>query len=132
MAWSFNNREAVFIQIANRLRCDIVCGKFLPNTQIPSVRQLAFEAAVNPNTMQKALSVLEDEGLLFSHGTVGRFVTSDTVTLTLAGERMRREAVKGWLHEAGMLGISPTEMIKYIEEEKTENEHTDTDLHKCV
>ena len=117
MAWQFNSREAVFIQIANRLRCEIVGGKYPPGEQIPSVRQLAFEAAVNPNTMQKALTVLEDEGLLLAHGTVGRFVTSDSDVLAAAGDKMRREAVKSWICEAQMIGLSAEEMIKYIKEE---------------
>ena len=61
--WKFNSREAVFVQIASRLRGEILRGKYQPDQQIPPVRQLAFEAAVNPNTMQKALTVLEEEGL---------------------------------------------------------------------
>ena len=55
MAWQFNSQEAVFIQIANRLRGDILKGIYPPDSQIPSVRHLATDAAVNPNTMQKAL-----------------------------------------------------------------------------
>ena len=117
MAWQFNSREAVFVQIANKLRCEIVGGKYPRNGQMPSVRQLAFEAAVNPNTMQKALSLLEDEGLLTSHGTVGRFVTDDLSVLEAAGDRMRREAIRNWLFEARMIGMTAEEMLKYIKEE---------------
>lgn len=117
MAWQFNSREAVFIQIANKLRCKIVGGEYPPGEQIPSVRQLAFEAAVNPNTMQKALTVLEEEGLLIARGTVGRFVTSDEAVLSAAGNKMRRETVKGWIAEARMIGLSAEEMIEYIKEE---------------
>lgn len=120
MAWKFNGREAVFIQISNRLRCDIVEGKYPPESQIPSVRQLAFEASVNPNTMQKALTVLEQEGLLSTHGTIGRFVTSDSAVLDDAREKMRREAVRGWMLEAEHLGISAEELIRYISEEVDE------------
>lgn len=120
MAWQFNSREAVFIQIANKLRCDIVGGKYPPESQVPSVRQLAYEAAVNPNTMQKSLTLLEEEGLLISRGTVGRFVTSDADVLRAAGDKMRREAVRNWLFEAEMIGLSPEEMIKYIKEESAE------------
>ena len=120
MAWKFNSREAVFVQIANKLRCDIVSGKYPPESQIPSVRQLAYDAAVNPNTMQKALSMLEDEKLVISHGTVGRFVTADEEVLSSAGERIRRETVKNWLFDARMIGMSPEEMIKYIKEESIE------------
>ncbi len=119
MAWAFNNREALFVQIANRLRGDILNGKYSPDTQFPSVRQLAYEASVNPNTMQKALSHLEEEGILYTRTTVGRFVTADEVVLSNARERMRQEAVRGWLAEASLLGISEDELIHYIKEEQT-------------
>ena len=62
--------------------------------QIPPVRQLAMEAGVNPNTMQRALSALEDEGLLVSRGTVGRFVTSDEAALERARRTARQDALE--------------------------------------
>lgn len=114
MAWKFNSTEAVFVQIARRLRCDIVCGKYNPDEQIPSVRQLAYDASVNPNTMQKALSLLESEGLLHSKATIGRFITSDTEVLEKARIRMRHDVVKNWLEEARALGITPVELIDCI------------------
>ena len=114
MAWKFNSTEAVFVQIARRLRCDIVCGKYKPDEQIPSVRQLAYDASVNPNTMQKALSLLESEGLLHSKATIGRFITSDTEVLEKARIRMRHDVVKNWLEEARALGITPVELIDCI------------------
>ncbi len=117
MPWKFNSHEAVFLQIASRLRGEILRGKYLPDEQIPPVRQLAFEAAVNPNTMQKALSVLEEEGLLYSRGTVGRFVTTDRSVLALCGERVRREAVHRLVEEAFELGITKEELLRYIQEE---------------
>ena len=117
MPWKFNSYEAVFIQIASRLRGEILRGKYKPDQQIPPVRQLAFEAAVNPNTMQKALTLLEDEGLLYSRGTVGRFVTTDTEVLERCREAVRREAVRHWMEEARELGITKEELMNYIEQE---------------
>lgn len=117
MSWQFNHTEAVFLQIANRLRADILNGKYLPDEQVPSVRHLAAEAAVNPNTVQKALTLLEEEGILYTKGTVGRFITSDEATLDTAREKMRRESVRRWLNEARTLGISPEELINYIQKE---------------
>lgn len=116
MAWEFNRTTPVFMQIASRLRGEILGGKYEANTQIPSVRQLAFEASVNPNTMQKALTLLEEEGLLYTRGTVGRFVTSDAAVLDALRERMRRETVRAWIEEAQTLGISKQELIRYIQE----------------
>ncbi|MBQ8408329.1 MAG: GntR family transcriptional regulator [Clostridia bacterium] len=118
MAWQFNQHEPVFLQISNRLRAEILCGKYPPDTQIPSVRQLASEAAVNPNTMQRALSQLEEEGILHSHGTLGRFVTSDVEVLERAREEMRRKTVRMWLEEAKSLNIPTEKIIQYIKEEE--------------
>ncbi len=117
MSWQFNSTEAVFIQIADRLRAEIISGKYAPDSQIPTVRQLAFEVSVNPNTMQKALALLEEEGLLYTRSTVGRFITSDTEVLCAVRERMRREAVQKLINEARALGISKKELITMIEEE---------------
>ena len=117
MAWQFNGNESVYLQIVRRLRGDILVGKYPPDSQIPSVRQLAFEAAVNPNTMQKALSCLEAEGILYTKGTLGRFVTSDANVLSRERERMRREAVKGWITQAREMGISKEELIAYMQKE---------------
>lgn len=117
MAWQFNSTQAVFIQIANKLRTDIIIGKYQPDDQLPTVRQLATEAAVNPNTVQKALQLLEDEGLLYTRATVGRFITPNTAILSAAREKLRREAVRSWLIEARELDISVSEMIDYIREE---------------
>ena len=116
MAWQFNGSQAVFIQIADRLRIDLANGKYPPGTQIPTVRQLAFEAAVNPNTMQRALSLLEEEGLVISRGTIGRFVTTDAEILRSAKEKIRRDMVVRFVTEAKALGIPLSELIDYIQE----------------
>ena len=98
----------------------ILQGQYPPDGQFPSVRQLATEAAVNHNTMQKALTCLEEEGLLYTKGTLGRFVTSDKTILNAAKERLHREAVKEWLCQAKQMGISPEELIEYIKKEADE------------
>ena len=118
MAWQFNSQEAVFVQIANRLRGDILKGLYPPDSQIPSVRHLATQAAVNPNTMQKALLSLEEEGLLYTRGTLGRFVTSDVDALEGARERMKLEAVQSMLSAIREMGITKEELIQYIQKEE--------------
>ena len=119
MAWEFNRTTPVFMQIAGRLRSEILGGKYEANTQIPSVRQLAFEASVNPNTMQKALTKLEEDGLLYTRGTVGRFVTSDQAVLQRARELSKREILHDLLEQTKALGITGEELIRYIREEET-------------
>lgn len=120
MAWTFNQKEAVFVQIADRLRRDILSGHYPLEGQIPTVRQLAFDAAVNPNTVQKALLLLEDEGLLYAKGTVGRFVTSDEAVLRVAAERVRRDLIRQWLTQAHELGMTAKDIINYIQKEEGE------------
>lgn len=124
MAWQFNSKQAVFVQISDRLRRDIISGKYPPDSQFPAVRQLAMEAAVNPNTMQKALSVLEEEGLLCAKGTIGRFVTSDTSALETARDAVRRDTLKRLLDEIRDLGITTDELIDTIKKEEDNHEHT--------
>lgn len=117
MSWQFNGTQAVFVQIADKLRRDIVNGIYLPDTQIPTVRQLAFDASVNPNTMQRALSLLEEEGLLISRGTVGRYVTSELEVIESARKKICLDTVKRFCFEAHALGITRSKLIDYIKEE---------------
>ena len=114
MAWHFTSRAPVYLQIVSRIRADILGGVYRPDQQIPSVRQLAFEAGVNPNTMQRAFTVLEAERLFVTRGTVGRFITTDTEVLDRAREILRRETVARLVEEAQEVGLSPEELIAGI------------------
>ena len=106
MAWKFHSKLPVSYQIAEKLRLDILNGLYEPGMQFPTVRQLAVDASVNPNTVQKALLQLETEGLLITQGTVGRFVTDDVQALESAREVLRREFVIRVMAEAAELGIT--------------------------
>ena len=121
MAWQFHNRAPVYLQLVSRIRKDILNGKYRPDEQVPPVRQLAFEAAVNPNTMQRALAELEKEGLLYVRSTAGRFVTSDEEVLRRARETMHRETLEHLLFEAQSLGITKDEIITFIQQSKEVN-----------
>ena len=114
MAWHFTSSAPVYLQIVSRIRADILGGVYRPDQQIPSVRQLAFEAGVNPNTMQRAFTVLEAEQLFVTRGTVGRFITTDTEVLDRARTVLRRETVARLVEEAQAVGISPEELIAGI------------------
>lgn len=114
MAWSFSSRSPVYMQIVSRIRADILNGVYATDEQIPTVRQLALEAGVNPNTMQRALSVLEAERLFVTRGTTGRFVTTDQAVLEEARGVMRRETVARLVEEARNVGLSPEELIDEI------------------
>ena len=117
MSWNFDGVTPLFQQVANRVRTDILNGKYHPDEQLPSVRQFAFDASVNPNTMQKALSLLESEGLLYTKGTAGRFVTSDADVIEKARKKLRKEIIRNIINEAAAHEITVSELLYYIKEE---------------
>ncbi len=117
MSWNFDRHIPVYIQIADKICAQIITGEYAPEAQIPSVRQLAFMAAVNPNTVQRALTELENEGIIFSKGTLGRFVTSDEKLIEQARHRAAKQLVADFVNQAKRLNISKEEIIKFIEEE---------------
>lgn len=116
MAWSFDNKSPVSFQIANILRLSIVNGKYKAGEQFPTVRQLAYDASVNPNTMQKALSILEADGLLITKSTSGRFVTEDVSVIESTLANLQRDYLDKVFSEGLELGITKDKFIKYIEE----------------
>lgn len=90
MQWKMTGNEPVYQQIMEQLRGAVLAGDYPPGSRVPSVREIAAEAKVNPNTVQRALAELEREGLLESHGTLGRCVTTQETVLA----RLRQETVE--------------------------------------
>ena len=116
MAWKFDSEKAVYLQVAEILRRWVISGKYGPGQQIPSVRQIALDAAVNPNTIQHAFSELESEGLIESRGTLGRFVTEDPKKIADAGRKEAVALVDRFAEEIFELSISRDEAYKLIKE----------------
>ena len=98
MDWNFRNDQPIYSQLTQRLTEAIVSGIYAPGEKLPSVRELAVEAGVNPNTVQRALSELERDGLVFSQRTAGRFVTENENMITNAKLRIADERVGEFLH----------------------------------
>lgn len=116
MAWSFTNDRAVYLQIAERIKKSVLSGVYPPGGQIPSVRQLALEAAVNPNTVQHAFTELENQGIILSRGTQGRFVTQDEATIEGCRLEMAQQYVRVFLKDIEQLGIPRHQAISMIQE----------------
>lgn len=116
MAWSFSANRAVYLQIADRIKKAVLSGKYPAGEQIPSVRQLALEAAVNPNTVQHSFSALENEGIILSRGTTGHFVTDDVQALELCRKKMAQELVGEFLTNLSALSIDREHAIQLIKE----------------
>ncbi|MEY8516955.1 GntR family transcriptional regulator [Lachnospiraceae bacterium 29-84] len=116
MPWDLKQDRPIFTQIIEKLQNDILSGAYLPGERLPSVRELAQEAAVNPNTMQKALARLEQTGIVYTQRTSGRFITEDTAVLCARKEMLVEEAVAGFVEELRNLGFQRDEIIPLLEE----------------
>ena len=115
MAWALNNDRPIYLQLMERIQTDIVSGKYKPGEKLPSVRELALDAAVNPNTMQKALSELERIGLVYSQRTSGRFITEDDTMLKELKTSLAHEHIIEFLKKMKQLGFQESEMLELIE-----------------
>lgn len=114
--WHLTADRPVFIQIMEKLKLDIVTGVYLPGDKLPSVRDLANEAAVNPNTMQRAFSELEREGLVYAQRTNGRFITEDTLMINQLKDQMAACAITQFLQSMRQLGFSAEEARKLLDD----------------
>ncbi len=115
MAWKFRPGLALTVQIVDRIRADILKGVYESGGPFPTVRQLAYDAGVNPNTMQKALALLEKEGLLITNSTNGRTVTDDVAVLDEARRKALDSFTSNIIKEAKNMSLDMNELIKSIE-----------------
>lgn len=116
MPWNFNGVAPIYIQIIEHIRLSIAVGEYKAGEKLLSVRELAAEAEVNPNTMQKALSELEREGLLYTQRTAGRFITEDEAAIANLREQLAVGQLDKFLAEMGRLGYSPGEALELLKE----------------
>ena len=122
MPWNLDSARPIYLQIIERVQMDIITGRYQPGDKLPSVRDLAQEAAVNPNTMQKALSELERSGLIYSQRTSGRFITEDKELIHQIKQELAAAEVSAFVAHMKQLGITPEEirqlLAKTMEEEE--------------
>lgn len=115
MSWNLDSNRPIYPQIMERITMDIISGTYPPGSKLPSVRELAQEAGVNPNTMQKSLSELERTGLLYSQRTSGRFITEDLVMIEQTKNTIASEQVKEFLKKMEHIGFTKQATIRLIE-----------------
>ncbi|MCI9530188.1 MAG: GntR family transcriptional regulator [Lachnospiraceae bacterium] len=114
MPWNLDSDRPIFIQIIDKIQMDIISGLYQPGDKLPSVRELAQEASVNPNTMQKALSELERTGLVYSQRTSGRFITEDTDMICLLKEQQAQEIALHFLGTMQKLGFQKDDILSLL------------------
>ncbi len=116
MDYIFDNERPIYIQLVEIIRTQIVSGKFQKGERLPSVRELALTMKVNPNTMQKALVELENEKLIYTERTNGKYVTEDESLIEKVKKELAKEKVNNYLNSMNDIGISYDEAIKYLQE----------------
>lgn len=109
MEWILNSDGPIWAQLTEQLRQRIVTGMYPPGEKLPPVRELAAEAGVNPNTMQRALAQLEADGLAVTNRTTGRIVTDDEAVIKRLRMSMAQERINTYLSSMEVLGFSRQE-----------------------
>ena len=122
MSWQFRADLPIYTQLVERITQAIVAGVYAPGEKLPSVRDFAAQAGVNPNTVQRALLELEQRGLLYTQRTAGRFVTGDTAVIRQAKQSLARQKMEGFLSDMKKLGFEKEEVLavlrRYLMEEE--------------
>ena len=120
MKWQFNADAPIWSQLIAQIKVGIVTGAFPPGERLPSVRDLAAEAGVNPNTMQRALTELERDGLVYSQRTAGRFVTEDQSMIASAKRSLAESHIQTFLRAMAHLGYDREEILALLRQEEIE------------
>lgn len=114
MPWEFDTTRPIYMQLVERIKLMIVKGELPSGSKLKSVRDLAEEAGVNPNTMQRALAELEREALVYSQRTSGRFVTEDKARLAAMHDEFAQDKVKEFIESLLKVGYTQEELLTLI------------------
>ena len=123
MAWKLNPERQIWLQLVDVLKFRIVSGQYPAGVKLPSVRELAAEAGVNPNTMQRALAEMEREGLMFTNRTSGRYVTEDREMIEDAKRTLANRHISAFIRQMQALGYTRQEIVAMLEEAERGEKH---------
>ena len=131
MSWEFQDHLPIYAQLMDTLKRRIVTGRYLPGEKLPSVRELAAEAGINPNTVQRAFSELEREGLIYTQRATGKYVTENADEIKSARQALAKTQVAEFLSNMQSLGYSVGDVIVLLQsfnESEEENKHADSGM----
>ncbi len=114
MEWNFKSGTPIYAQIVDEMTMRIASNAYAPGDKLPSVRELAMDAGVNPNTMQRALAELERRGLVFAERTSGRYVTKEETVLEALHEELARKYFEEFAEKLKKLGMTDAEIIQAV------------------
>ncbi len=123
MGWTFDDGRSIYVQLVEQIQARIIKGEYPPGSKLQTVRELAGEAKVNPNTMQKALAELERTGLVYAQRTNGRFVTEDEEMIQRMRKQKGIDVTRQFISQMEEIGYTREEIMLILEELK-EGEHS--------
>jgi DNA-binding transcriptional regulator YhcF (GntR family) len=123
MPWNLQSDRPIYSQLIEKVQLLIVSGVYPAGSKLPSVRDLAAEASVNPNTMQRALAQLENEGLLYSQRTSGRFVTEDVEKVMQTKNSLAANLIHTFIRKMNQLGYNKQQIFSMLSQIMKEEEH---------
>ena len=125
MDWKLTGDRPIWLQLKEQITQRIILGEYPMGSRLPTVRELATEAGVNPNTMQRALTELERDGLVYSQRTAGRFVTEDKRMIDAAKLGLAENHIKTFLLAMTRLGYQREEILDLLRQVTTKEGITD-------
>ena len=114
MGWEFKNDRPIYSQLLEQIQKMIISGVYKPGDRLPSVREFATEAGVNPNTMQRAMTELERIGLVYSNRTSGRIITEDTERIEEIKMEIAKKSVEEFVENMRELGYEQKDIIELV------------------
>lgn len=117
----FNPSLPIYLQVVTAIKRDIVTGKLKLGDKLPSVRELAFQFSINPNTASRVYSQMESEGICFTRRGMGTFVTEVPEKISLMREEMAQELVTHFIDGMRSLGISKEEAMQFLKKGESED-----------
>lgn len=115
MKWIIDSDRPIYKQLVEQIELRIISGIYAPGEKLESVREMAMDAGVNPNTMQKALAELERMGLVFAQRTSGRFITEDMKVIEEAKKGLAVQEISAFLEKMKKLGMGRNEILELME-----------------
>ncbi|WP_312643071.1 GntR family transcriptional regulator [Hydrogenoanaerobacterium sp.] len=115
MNWDLKSDRPIYAQLVEQIELRIVSGQYQAGERLPAVRDLAAQAEVNPNTMQKALAELERKGLVYTQRTSGRYITEDEQMISNLKDLLAQMQINEFLEKMSSLGFTKQETLRLIE-----------------
>lgn len=114
MNFEFDNNLPIYVQLVEQLKIFIISGRYQVGEKIPSVRELASKAKVNPNTMQKALQELESLKLIYTERTTGKYITTDKRIIENLKNEYAKNLTNKYFENMTAIGYSKEQTINYL------------------